>query len=97
MNLLNSCQTKSSFQEASVKILVKFKPIVKIKQVTTSENTDHMLKEGKKLVLSCEANGNPSNYQFNWLLDGQKVNGEFNIQNEFSIPILTYDCVRRCC
>ena len=93
MNLLNSCQTNSSFQEASVKILVKFKPIVKIKQVTTSENTDHMLKEGKKLVLSCEANGNPSNFQFNWLLDGQKVNGEFNIQNEFSIPILTGDVV----
>ena len=74
---------KAYFQEAFVKIFVNFKPLVKIKQIVASESSGDMLKEGEKLKLYCDANGNPSNFQFNWLLDGQKVNGKFNIQTVF--------------
>ena len=65
--------------------MVKFKPIVKIKRVRELGSTGEMLKEGEKLKLACEANGNPSKFQFSWKVDGHKVNGKiakpFSIQN----------------
>ena len=75
MKSSGTCQPQTSFQEVSVEILVKFKPLVKIIRDVTSESSGDILKEGERLKLSCEANGNPSNFQFNWKLDGQKVNG----------------------
>ena len=56
--------------------MVKFKPIVKIKRVRDLGSTGEMLKEGEKLKLSCEADGNPSKFQYSWKVDGHKVNGE---------------------
>merc|ERR1719233_51337 len=62
-------------------------------QDVTSKSSGDMLKEGERLKLSCEANGNPSNFQFNWKLDGQKVNGDGGSwsvkENIFIIPAVT--------
>ena len=67
--------------------MVKFKPIVKIKRVRELGSTGEMLKEGEKLKLACEANGNPSKFQFSWKVDGHKVNGKiaktFYIQKNY--------------
>lgn len=80
-------------QEASVKVMVKFKPIVKIKRVRELGSTGEMLKEGEKLKLACEANGNPSKFQFSWKVDGHKVNGDLGSwsvsENIFTIPAVT--------
>ena len=56
--------------------MVKFKPIVKIKRVREVGRTGEMVREGEKLKLNCEANGNPYKFQFSWTVDGHKVNGE---------------------
>ena len=55
--------------------MVKFKPIVKVKRVRQVGSGGEMIKEGEQLKLACEANGNPSKFQFNWKVDGHKVNG----------------------
>ena len=65
--------------------MVKFKPIVKIKRVREVGSTGEMIREGEKLKLDCEANGNPSKFQFSWKVDGHKVNGK--IAKTLFIPI----------
>lgn len=80
-------------QEATVRVMVMYKPIVKIKRAREAGGKGEMEREGEKLKLNCEANGNPAKFHFSWSVDGHKVNGDLGSwsvsDNIFTIPALT--------